>query len=219
MQIRERSKQWWKGESGGTKGRAEEIQKQVNQEARAVTGCFWTTNLGALATESGLLPAVAQLENRRRRSVLRLLSLPQGGQVKEAMGAASAIGKRLERALGYSGRTERTVLLEEPEALDADTIQEDRLQPRRKHSGRGRSHYVHGRVDARRRSCRILSRSAEWPVLGGPQESHGLQPGSLRRRVRRACQGAGNCSKATDAPERVTIFTDAQAAVKRMSSE
>jgi hypothetical protein len=54
--------------------------------------------------ESGLRPAVAQLENRQRRFGLRLLSLPLGDQAKEAVGAASAIGKRLERALGYSGR-------------------------------------------------------------------------------------------------------------------
>ena len=26
----------------------EEIQRLTNQEARATTGCFWTTNLGAL---------------------------------------------------------------------------------------------------------------------------------------------------------------------------
>jgi hypothetical protein len=31
------------------------------------------------------------------------------------VGAASVIGKRLERPLGYSGRMETTVLLEEPE--------------------------------------------------------------------------------------------------------
>jgi len=43
---------------------AEELQKLVNQEARAVTGCFQTTNLGTLAMESGLRPATAQLDNR-----------------------------------------------------------------------------------------------------------------------------------------------------------
>jgi hypothetical protein len=86
--------------------RANEIQLLVNQEARAVTGCFRTTNLGTLAMESGLRPAAAQLENRLRRYVLRLLSLPQGSQAKEVVGAGSATGKRLERALGYAGRME-----------------------------------------------------------------------------------------------------------------
>jgi hypothetical protein len=38
------------------------------------------------------------------------------------VGATSAIGKRLERALGYSGST---ILLEEPKALNTDTLQKD----------------------------------------------------------------------------------------------
>ena len=49
---------WWKGEGvRGMAGRAEDLQKIVNQEVRAVTGAFRTTNLGALAMESGLMPA------------------------------------------------------------------------------------------------------------------------------------------------------------------
>jgi hypothetical protein len=75
--------------------------------------------------ESGLRPAAAQLENRQRRYGLRLLSLPQGDEAKKAVGAASMIGKRLENALGHAGRTETTVLLEEPEALNAESIQGD----------------------------------------------------------------------------------------------
>jgi len=51
---------WWKGDyTTGTQGRAEEIQWLVNQEARATTGCFRTTNLGALSMESGLRAATA----------------------------------------------------------------------------------------------------------------------------------------------------------------
>jgi len=50
--------------SPGTIGQANGLQLLVNQEARATTGCFRTTNLGALTMESGLMPAAAQLENR-----------------------------------------------------------------------------------------------------------------------------------------------------------
>jgi hypothetical protein len=54
---------WCRGEgSRDTVGGVEELQKHVNQEARAVTGCFQTTNLGALAMEAGIRPAAAQLE-------------------------------------------------------------------------------------------------------------------------------------------------------------
>jgi hypothetical protein len=120
------SELWWKGDqTQSTKGWASDLQLLVNREARAVTGCFRTTNLGALAMESGIRPATAQLENRQRRFGLRLLSLSQGDQAKEVTGAASAIGERLECALGYSGRTESAILLEVPVALAAETIQED----------------------------------------------------------------------------------------------
>jgi len=57
---------WWKGGNvRGTTGRAEELQWLVNQQARATTGAFRTTNLGALSMESGLRPASNQLENRQ----------------------------------------------------------------------------------------------------------------------------------------------------------
>jgi len=63
-----RAELWWKGDlAKGTIGRAKELQLLVNQEARATTGCFRTTNLGALSMESGLRAASAQLENRQRR--------------------------------------------------------------------------------------------------------------------------------------------------------
>jgi hypothetical protein len=67
-------------------------------------------------------PAPAGRDSRVRRFGLRLLSLPQSRQARAVVGAGSEIGKRLENALEYSGRVETTVLLEEPEVLDAETI-------------------------------------------------------------------------------------------------
>jgi len=73
------SELWWKGDHvRGTIGQADELQQLANQEARATTGCFRTTNLGALSMDSGLRSATAQLENRQRRFGPRLLSLPRG---------------------------------------------------------------------------------------------------------------------------------------------
>jgi ribonuclease HI len=48
--------------------------------------------------------------------------LPEGDPVREVVGAASWIGNRLKNALAHKGRTETTVLLEELEALDTETI-------------------------------------------------------------------------------------------------
>jgi hypothetical protein len=88
------SEVWWQGEGGqGMASGAAELQKLVNLEARAVTGCFQTTNQGALASEVGLCPAVAQLENRQRRFGARLLSLPEGSQAKAVVGTPSSIGR------------------------------------------------------------------------------------------------------------------------------
>jgi len=105
------SELWWKGDHvRGTIGQANQLQLLVNQEARATTGCFRTTNIGALSMESGFRAATAQLENRQRRFGLRMLSLPQRNQAREVVGAPAAIGRRLTNALAYAERTENTVL-------------------------------------------------------------------------------------------------------------
>jgi len=123
------SELWWKGEYvTGTKGQVEDLQLLVNQEARATTGCFQTTSLGALSMESGLRAAATQLENRQWRFGLRLLSLPQGGQAQEVVGAPMAIGWRLTNPLAHRGQVESTVLLEEHETLDTVLIQEEEAE-------------------------------------------------------------------------------------------
>jgi len=122
---------WWKGDQvRGTMGQADELQLLVNQEARATTGCFRTTNLGALSMESSLRAATTQLENRQRRFGLRLLSLLQGDQAREVVGAPTGIGRRLTNALAHRGQSESTVLLEEPETLDAELLQEEEAEAR-----------------------------------------------------------------------------------------
>jgi hypothetical protein len=52
----------------------------------------------------------------------------KGRQVREVLEASSGIGKRLMTALGHSGRSESTVLLEVQEALDAATVIEDQAE-------------------------------------------------------------------------------------------
>jgi hypothetical protein len=64
------SELWWKGDRvEGTIGRAEELQTLVNKQARAVTGCFQTTNLGALCrNRRSCIDAVAVLMNCTQRA-------------------------------------------------------------------------------------------------------------------------------------------------------
>ena len=118
---------WWQGAGRqGMREGEEELQKLVNQEARSVTGCFRTTNLGALMAEASLRPAAAQLENRQRRGAARLLSLPQGCEAKKVVGAPSRLGRRLEEVIGYSGRVEEVQLPAKQVLLGAEVIVEER---------------------------------------------------------------------------------------------
>jgi len=75
--------------------------------------------------ESGLRGAAAQLENKQRHFGLRLLSLPQGDQAREVVGAPTALGRRLTNALAYAGRMESTVLPRAQETLSAELILEE----------------------------------------------------------------------------------------------
>ena len=69
---------WWDDREGaGVKNRCDELQRLESQLGMAVTGSFWASNLGVVMAESGLRPAESLLNNRRRRHVLRLMSLPK----------------------------------------------------------------------------------------------------------------------------------------------
>jgi len=217
------SELWWRGDTGGgTIGRAEELQKEINKQARAITGCFQKTNLGALAMESGLRPAVAQLENRQRRFGLRLLSLPDGDQAREVVAARTVIGKRLKNSLtlAHRGTTETTVLLEDPEALDAATIQEDEkaAKAEAERSRPGITMFTDGsRLDSGAAGYAVVWQNGQSWVgiknhMGCNQEAYDAECAAIARALEEA-------TKRQTVPSRVTIFTDAQAAIRRMVSE
>ena len=48
--------------------------------------------------------------------------------MREVVGAPTGIGRRLTNALTYGGQTGSTVLLEEPETLDAQLLQEEEAE-------------------------------------------------------------------------------------------
>jgi len=169
--------------------------------------------------ESGLRPAPAQLENRQRRFGLRLLSLPQGNQAKE-VGAGSAIGKRLDWALGYAGRTETTVLLEELEAFYAETIQEDgaAAKTEAERPSPSLTMFTDGsRLDGGAAGYAVAWQNGQHWVgikthMGYNHEAYDAECAALPKALETA-------ARRQTTPERVTIFTDAQAAIRRMASE
>jgi len=214
---------WWKGGNvRGTTGRAEELQLLVNQQARATTGAFRTTNLGALSMESGLRPASNQLENRQRRFGLRLLSLPQGDEARKvAIGSSTAIGNRLKTALNHTWTsTEQTVLLEDPEPFNAELTQEDREEAKREaeKERQGLVMFTDGSrlEDGAAGYAVVWKNGLSWKGikthLGYNQEAFDAECAALARALNSA-------SRRNTVPNRVTIFTDAQAAIQRMASD
>jgi len=213
---------WWKGGNvRGTTGRAEELQLLVNREARATTGAFRTTNLGALSMESGLRPATNQLENRQRRFGLRLLGLPQGEKAREMVSSNTPLGKRLSSALAYTWtETERTVLLEEPESFDAELIQEEREEAKKEAEKErpGLVMFTDGsRLENEAAGYAVAWKSGQtWEGIkthmGFNQEAYDAECAALARALKTAAEIAPT-------PSHVTIFTDAQAAIRRMSTE
>jgi ribonuclease HI len=160
----------------------------------------------------------------QRRLGLRLLSLPEGDQARDVVGAAPWIGKRLKNALAHKGRTESTVLLEEPEALDAETIQEDAIQEDEK-SATAKAGRARPGITMFMDGSRLDSGAARYAVAwqNGSrvgikthtvynQEGYDAECAALARALEEA-------AKRQTTPERVTIFTDAQAAIRRMVSE
>jgi len=112
---------WWDDREGArVKNRCDEVQRLESQLGMAVTGNFRTTNLGVLMAVSGLRPAESLLNNRSRRHVLRLMSLPKGNQAKSLPGCNTAMGRRMVHFSEYSGRVEEIHLPEDgPTELDA----------------------------------------------------------------------------------------------------
>jgi hypothetical protein len=72
---------WWQGQ----KTWAEDIQRLINRQARAITGALKTTPIGPLVKEAALTPAVFVLEDRQRRYALRALKLPIGHPINELL--------------------------------------------------------------------------------------------------------------------------------------
>jgi len=217
-----RAELWWKGEGArGTVGRANDLHLLVNQQARATTGAFRTTNLGALSMESGLRPAGNQLENRQRWFGLRLLSLPQGDRAREVVGARTAMGSRLGNVPNYTWtETEETVQLEEPETFDAELIQEEREVAKRE-AEKTRPGLVMF-TDGSRLEDGAAGYAVAWKNgktwkgikthMGYNQEAFDAECAALARALESA-------SRRNTVPNRVTIFTDAQAAIRRMASD
>ena len=194
----------------------------MNQEARATLGAFRTTSQGALSSESGLRPAAAQMDSRLRRFALRLASLTRGDQARELIGASeSALGQRLQSYLGCWNGREETVLLEVASPLEAAvSIEEEAAAANEaKRTGRpGLTIYT----DGSRMENGATGYAVTWKN-GLRWKGHKVHQGWGQKAydaecaaIARALQEAASKSHTVGT---VTIFTDAQAAISRMTSD
>ena len=134
------------------------------------------------------------------------------------VGAPTRIGWRLTNALAYGGQTESTVLLQEPEILDAELPQEEEAEARAEaeRTRPGLTMFTDGsRHDGATGYSVVWKRRLTWvgakAHLGNNQEAYDAECAALAHALDLAAQ-----RNAT--PERITIFSDAQAAIRRMAS-
>jgi ribonuclease HI len=218
------SELWWRGEAVyGSIGKAADLQKLVNQQARAVTGCFRSTNQGELMLESGLRCATSLLNNRGRRFALRLASLPQGDGAGDIIGGKSELGKRLTTWLGLDGESdyERTVVCEE-EVLPAEIAVNDRKTALEEAESPRDGLTLW--TDGSRTEDGACGYGVVWMTGGGVwkgqkvhlgynQEAYDAECAAIVRALR-----IGRDRRKQHRVPKITIFTDAQAAIKRMKT-
>jgi hypothetical protein len=209
---------WWKGEQGGTSGMAKDLQLLVNQQARATTGAFRTTNLGALSMKSGIRPATNQLENRQRHFALRLLSLPQGEAARNVVGADTAVGKRLATALKYTWtETEATVLPKKHQMFDVRVIQDEK-EAAKKEAEKEREGLVMF-TDGSRMESGAAGYAVAWKeglIWKGIKTHMGYNQEAFDAECAALARALDSARRRNPVPECVTIFSDTQAAIRRM---
>jgi ribonuclease HI len=123
-------------------------------------------------------------------------------------------------ALAHRGTTETTILLDDPEVLDADTISEDKkaAKAEAERTRPGLTMFTDGsRLENGKVGYAVVwQKGRSWAGvkshMGDNQEANDAECAALARALEEA-------TKRQTVPERVTIFTDAQAAIRRMASE
>jgi ribonuclease HI len=136
------------------------------------------------------------------------------------VGVRTGIGRRLKNALAlaHRGSTETTVLLEDAEVLEAETIQEDEKAAKAETelTRLGLTMFTDGsRLENRKVGYAVLwQKGRSWMGIKNHmvdnQEAYDAEYVALASALEEA-------TKCQTAPQQVTIFTDAQAAIRRMA--
>ena len=132
---------------------------------------------------------------------------------------AHQVGRRLTNALAHAGSTENTVLLEEPATVGAELLQEeeDEAKAAAERVRPGLTMFTDGSrlEDGATGYAVVWKNGRTWEGIkahmGYNQEAYDAECAALARALESVTRG--------HVPERVTIFSDAQAAIRRMASD
>jgi ribonuclease HI len=141
-------------------------------------------------------------------------------QAREVLGSEEGIGKRLKTALGYAGRAEETVLQAVADPLEASIRVEERAEAKAEAEKErpGLTLYTDGsRMQSGATGYSVVWKKAmQWvgikSHMGYSQEAFDAECAAIARALEVA-------ARRQIPPAKVTIFTDAQAAIRRMVSE
>jgi len=216
----------WDDRKGArVKNRCDELQKLENQMGRAITGDFRTTNLGVVMAESELRPAENVLNNKSRRHVLRLLSLPKGNQAKSLPGGNTPMGQRMVNFSQYSGWMEEIYLPEDgPTELEASVTIADvewaEQEARRADGQPGLTLWMAGSRDENGGTgyAVVWRKRRKWAGrkvhMGYYREAYNAECAAI---VRALAVAVGQAKRNNFG--RVRIFTNAQAAITRLTND
>jgi len=216
---------WWKKQ----KGKAQEVQKILNEQGRRVTGCFRTTPQGALMNDAGLRLANAIFNNWVRRYKMRQMMMPDasgGGRMIEMEGNVVRRVEGIDELIPEDyplekRRYEGTTLPEIRKRLKGQVIiqeEEQALEEARKEreglvlwtDGAGKEDEWVG--------CAVVWKEGRWNKrrvhLGRQKEAFDTEMYAMSEAVKIVDEICGK-----KGVRRVTVFTDSQATLRRIQSD
>jgi hypothetical protein len=219
------SELWWKRHEG----RAQEVQKLLNEHGRRVTGCFRMTSQGALLKGAGLWPAKARLNNCVRRYKRQQMMMPDvlgGGRMLETRGSdlqrVEGIDELIPEELLERRSYERTTLPIEKESLKGKGIilEEEQAKVEAKRKGEGLVLWTNGsRRDNEWVGCAVV-----WEKEGRWEKRRvhlGRQKQAFDAEMYAVLEGMKIANEISEKEEvrRVTVCTDSQATLRRIQSD
>jgi len=133
------------------------------------------------------------------------------------VGTPTEVGRRLTNTLGYTRHMEPIVLLEEPDTLGAELLQEEEAEAKAKAEKvrPGLTMFAGwSRLDGGAAGCAVVwGNGKTWK---GIKTHMGYNKQTYYAECAALAHALASTSRRNSTPEQVTIFTDAQAAIKRM---